>query len=113
MSDQAAQRTTAFAERNRILLAMDVDAAKSFIVEHGGTVPKRPLNWERVLHLARFEVATIPDELRADSRIYLARNGAQSLLTLPHGSPYVRAALDLIFPKRLTDAHIRKIESER
>lgn len=85
-------------ERNRILIDMDVEKAKAFIVAHGGSAPKSVKNWERVLHLARLECVTIDQDLRTDSHIYLAQHGAQSIETLPQNSPYLRAALDLIFP---------------
>jgi len=92
------EREAFMRERDEILVAMDIERAKAFILLHGGTVPKRIPDWERVLHLARFECTNIPSELRQDSQIYLAMTGAQTIATLPQNSPYVRAALDLIFP---------------
>lgn len=97
----------ALAERDAILTAMDIEAAKGFINRHDGFVPKGNIDWERVLHLARFEVTTLPDELLWESRIWLARHGAQSLMMLPPTSPYLRAALDLVFPKDLTDTYLK------
>lgn len=97
----------AIAERDGILIAMDVEAAKAFIAKHGGRVPKSTIDWIRVLHLARLEVTSLSSNLAMESRIWLARNGAQSLTMLPPASPYVRAALNLIFPKDLTDAYVR------
>lgn len=91
----------ALAERNRILEALDVDAAKAFIAQHGGSVPSRKMDWLRVLHLARFEVTNLPPDLVTESQIYLARTGAQSVATLPAASPYLKAAMDLIFPSAL------------
>lgn len=99
----------AIAERDRILTAMDVDAAQAFIAKHGGFVPKQAIDWTRVLHLARFEVTTMPTRLSQDSHIWLAKNGAQSITELSPSSPYLRAALDLIFPKDLTDAQIAEL----
>ena len=98
------------AERNRILSAMDVEAAKAFIVQHGGHVPGGPLDWVKVLHLARFEVTTLPPELITESQIYLARNGAQRIGMFPPGSAYERAALDLLFPKDVFEAYLSKLE---
>jgi hypothetical protein len=97
----------AIAERDQILMVMDVEAAKVFIAKHGGFVPKGHIDWIKVLHLARFEAKSIAPELVSESHIWLARNGAQSLMTMPPSSPYVRAALDLIFPKDLTDAYVK------
>lgn len=106
-TDASDQLTDALAERDRILVAMDVDAAKAFIAKHGGVVPRRSLDWTKVLHLARFETRTMPEDLFWESRIYLAQNGAQSIATLPPTSPYLRAALDLIFPRDLITADMR------
>lgn len=94
----------ALTERDQILTAMDVDAAKAFIANHGGFVPSGVINWVKVLHLARYEVRSLPDELVRESHIWLAVHGAQSVMTLSPTSPYCRAAMDLIFPKDLTDA---------
>lgn len=105
--------TDALAERDRILADLDVDAAKAFIVRHGGVAPKRSMDWLRVLHLARFECRSIPPELVGESRVYLARTGAQLIADLPERSPYLRAALDLVFPKDLTDAMIADLEASR
>lgn len=85
---------------------MDIDAAKAFIAKHGGHVPRRTIDWTKVLHLARVECKALPDEAIRESHIWLARNGAQSVMTLPPTSPYVRAAVDLIFPKDVTDAFL-------
>lgn len=104
--ERSPELTAAIAERDRILKDMDIEAAKAFIVKHGAKIPTRPLDWERVLHMARFEVTTMPDELRTASQIYLARNGAQSVMSLPHGSPYLAAALNLVFPKDLWDSTV-------
>lgn len=108
--ERSAEVTEAINERDRILTDMDIEGAKAYIVKHGAKIPTRPLDWERVLHLARFEVTTMPAELRIASQIYLARNGAQSLMSLPHGSPYATAALNLIFPKDLWDKHVQVAE---
>lgn len=117
MSDHTATEsavTVAIAERNRILQAMDIEAAKTFIAKHGGVVTKRKIDWERVLHLARFECAKgLPEEVWRESQIYLAMHGAQSLMMLPPTSPYVDAAMNLIFPKNLTDDYIREMEGAR
>lgn len=94
----------AIAERDQILAAMDVDAAKMFIVKHGGTVPRGTLDWIKVLHLTRYETRSLPAEMVSDSHIWLARHGAQSISTLPPTSPYVRVVMDLLFPRNLTDA---------
>jgi hypothetical protein len=96
----------ALAERDQILMAMDIDAAKAFIAKHGGYVPRGKIDWTRVLHLARFEVQTMPHEAIWESRMWLAKNGAQSVGTLPETSPYLRAAIDLIFPKDIMDAYL-------
>src|SRR4051812_39157664 len=85
----------ALAERDQILTNMDVDAAKAYIAKHGGFVPKGAIDWTRVLHLARLEVTTLPADVNMDSRIWLARNGAQSVMMLSADSPYLRAAMDL------------------
>ena len=98
----------ALAERNRILIAMDQEAAKAFIVRHGGTAPKH-LDYEIVLHLARWDVETIADDLRQSTRVFLARAGKYGIAQMHPNSPYVRAALDLIFPKTLTDQYIREM----
>lgn len=103
------QISVAIAERNRILIDMDQDAAKAFVVEHGGKAPKR-LDWEIVLHLARCDVETISDDLRQESRIFLARSGYYGITSLPQNSFYARAAMDLIFPHDLTEAFIRQME---
>lgn len=101
----------AIAERDRILMDMDSEAAKSFIAKTGGFVPKsNKINWVRVLHLARFEVRSLPEVYVKESQMWLARNGAQSILMLPPTSPYLRAAMDLIFPKTITDAFIAHME---
>lgn len=101
------QLVAAMDERDQILTAMDVEAAKRFIVKHGGSLPKRSLDWLKVLHIARFEWQGAPKELVTESRIYLARNGAQSMVMLPSGSPYLRAAQDLLFPRNPTEAYVR------
>jgi hypothetical protein len=101
----------AITERDRILADMDIEAAKGYIVKHGGTLPKRPLDWERVLHLARFEVTTMPPDLRTASHVYLIRTGVQPLGISAHAGPYVKAALNLIFPKAMTDAYIRQADA--
>lgn len=106
MTDPATRLTEALRERDRILAAMDVEAAKTFISKHGGFISSRPLDWIKVLHLARLEVTSLPEDLIRESRIFLAQNGAQSIPTLPATSPYLRAAMDLIFPEDLTDAFI-------
>lgn len=95
-------------ERDRILMAMDIPAAKQFIASHGGYVPRGNIDWTRVLHLARFEATSLPEEHRTASHIWLAQNGAQSLMDLPRESPSARAALDLIFPNDLTEEFIRR-----
>ena len=86
-------------ERDEILLSMDVERAKSFIKKHGAPLPSGRINWEQVLHMARFEVTSIPEEDRIDSHIWLAQNVGASLATLPPDSKYVRVVLDLIFPR--------------
>lgn len=96
------------AERNHILRKMDIDGAKHFIAKHGGFVPKSSIDWVRVLHLARYEVRTMPEDMHWESRIWLAQHGAVSLMMLPPRSPYLRAAMDLIFPKDMTDEYIAK-----
>lgn len=105
--------TAALADRDRILADLDVEAAKAFIVRHGGVAPKQPMGWLRVLHLARFECRSIPPELVGESQVYLAWTGAQAIADLPPTSPYLRAALDLLFPKDLTDALIGDLEASR
>jgi hypothetical protein len=104
--DHQTQLSDALAERDDILINMDVDRAKDFVKRHGGTVHHN-LNWERVLHLARYEVKTIPHELHQDSHIYLARNGAQSVMDLNPNSQYARCVLHLIFPFNLTEESIK------
>lgn len=96
----------ALAERNRILESMDQEAAKAFIVKHGGLAPKN-LDYELVLHMARHEVMTISEDLRMDSKIFLARSGHYGFAMEPQNSKYARTALDLIFPKTMTDEAIR------
>jgi hypothetical protein len=103
----------ALRERDDILTRMDSEAAKAYIVTHGGKVPRENLDWEKVLHLARLEVTTLPGEVRSESRVWLARNGAQSIMTLGPDSPYVTAVLDLIFPAALTDAYIAEMEKSQ
>jgi hypothetical protein len=93
-------------ERDQILRRMDVDGAKQFIAKHGGFVPKSSIDWVKVLHLARYEVTTMPEDMQWSSRIWLAQHGAQSLMMLPPHSPYLRAAMDLVFPKDVIDAGI-------
>lgn len=93
-------------ERDAILVSMDVDKAKAFIAEHGGAVPRSIKDWERVLHLARFECVKIDHRLRVDSQIYLATTGAQSVDSLPPNSPYLRAAMDLLFPVDTFEAYM-------
>lgn len=92
------QREAIIAERDAVLLSLDAEQAKTFIRAHGGKVPSGRVNWDQVLHVARFECMSIPAEARTDSHIWLAQNGAQSLATLPPESKCVRAALDLLFP---------------
>ena len=99
----------ALKERDDILLAMDVEKAKAFVVQHGGTAPPH-LDWVRILHLARFEVTSMPDEAKTDSHIWLAAHGAKSISMYPQDSPYVLVTLNLIFPKHLTDAYIKSVE---
>lgn len=98
----------ALIERNRILVEMDQEAAKAFIVQHGGTAPTH-LDYEIVLHLARWDVETIADDLRQSSRVFLARAGKYGIAQMNPKSPYVCAALDLMFPKTLTDKYIREM----
>lgn len=100
--------TAALQERDRILTAMDQEAAKAFIVKHGGSAPKN-LDYELVLHLARHEVTTVPHELHMDSKIFLARSGHYGLAMEAPNSRYARAALDLIFPKTMTDDAVRAL----
>lgn len=99
----------ALAERDRILTDLDIDAAKAFIANHGGFVGSDQLDWLRVLHLARLEVQTMPPDLISDSRVYLTMTGARSIGTLPEASPYLRSAIDLVFPRDLTDAYLTGI----
>jgi hypothetical protein len=97
----------AIAERDRILIALDVDAAKAWIVQYGGKAPKN-VNWPMVLHVARFECESIRashNRLWWESRIWLAKHGAVSIGNDPDKRACV-VALDLIFPKALTDAFI-------
>jgi len=97
----------AIAERDRILTAMDVDSAKAFIAKHGGHVPRqRRFDWERVLHLARFEASSMPEDVWWESRIWLARHLGKSLGGLPERGPYARATVDLLFPRDLTESYI-------
>lgn len=111
--DLTVRIAAAMADRDRILSALDVEDAKRFIVAHGGTIPRRPLDWLQVLHLARFDVMTTTDEDRTDSRIYLARTGGQSIGTLPATSPYLTAAMDLIFPRDLFASSMTELEAPR
>lgn len=97
----------AIAQRDEILKAMDVDRAKGFILATGGTVPKRALDWTVILHLARHEVTTMPEDLHMESKVALARSGKYGIASLSPKSPYLLAAMDLIFPKTLTDADIK------
>lgn len=116
MSDQlpaAAAVALAIEERNQILRDMDIEAAKAFIAKHGGVVTQRKIDWVRVLHLARFECAKgLPDEGWRESQMWLAMNDARSVMMLRPTSPYVEAALNLIFPKQLTDDYIRQMEGK-
>lgn len=98
----------ALAERDSILMTLDVDRAKAFITQHGGTLPGGKIDWLRVLHIARFECRSIPPEYVTDSQIYLARHGAQSIRTLAPGSTYTKAALALLFPPDTVEAQMRK-----
>jgi len=102
----------AIAERDRILINLDADGAKAFIRLHGGTVPRGKISWLRVLHLARFEARSLPAEVQRESHIWLARNGAQSVMTLPPDDPYLLATMDLLFPRRITEAVIKEMERE-
>jgi len=102
----------AIQERDEILLAMDVARAKGFITAHGGKVPARSLDWVKVLHLARYEVTSLPEPERRASRLWLAMHGAQEVRSLPLTSPYLLAALDLIFPRDLIDTVMAEREGE-
>lgn len=102
---------SALAERDRILIALDQSAAKEFIVKHGGKAPEN-LNYELVLHMARHEVTLMPENLHMDSKIYLARSGHYGLAMEPPKSQYARAALDLIFPRVMTDQFIEQHADE-
>lgn len=101
----------ALAERDEILRTVNIEGAKAFIVKHGAKLP-RVADWERVIHIARLEVTSLPQGLRDESLVYLARTGARSLsrgTRLSPKSPYAIAAMNLIFPKTLTDALVRQI----
>jgi hypothetical protein len=100
-------------ERNRILIDMDVEAAKAFIRDTGGTVPKRALDWKRVLHLARLEVQDIDQSFIDVSRVYLAMTGAQSIMMLPRGSVYFRCAMSLLLPDPWVDEMLESYEGAR
>lgn len=93
-------------ERNRIVAAFDIEAAKAWVIKHGGKVHAQA-NWERVLHIARMEINTLPERMRSDSHIWLARNGAIGLSTAPNHRDCLQA-LDLIFPKTMTDELIAR-----
>jgi hypothetical protein len=90
-------RQDAIAERDRILMTLDQTAAKAFVKAHGAKLPPGPLNWERVLHLARLECVNLDPKAISDSRIWLARNGATSIATGDE-SREADVALNLIFP---------------
>lgn len=93
-------------ERDQILMDLDQDAAKAFVIKHGGKAPST-IDWEIVLHLARWEVETIPAEEKQETRIFLARSGKYGIASLPQNSVYARVTLDLIFPKDIiSDAYI-------
>ena len=94
-------------ERNAILTAMDIDAAKAWITKHGANAPKN-VNWVMVLHIARLETVSLPEKLHWESRIWLARNGAVSLSTTPNKRECL-VALNLIFPKDLFEEELRSI----
>lgn len=89
----------AVAERDHILATMDVEAAKRFMVEHGGIVPKGAINWVYVLHLARWEVASLPEPLRIESCIWLFGSTGRSLAMLSPRNRHRRVAMDLVSPK--------------
>lgn len=92
--------TEILAERDRVLAALDTIEAREFIRKTGGKVPGGNLDWFKILHLARLECFgdAITDEMRTDSRIYLAMHGAESIGTLSHRSPYLSAAMEILFP---------------
>jgi hypothetical protein len=112
--DLKAQIASTIAERDRILLAMDEAAARAFVAKHGGRAPQN-VNWTMVLHVARFECETIRRDhgtLWWDSRIWLAKNGAVSLGTTPERRECL-VALDLVFPKSLTERYMAAMKGHR
>lgn len=108
----ATRLTEAIQERDRILVDMDVEAAKAFIAAHGGRVTKRKIDWVQVLHMVRIEVLTLPEAMRHESRVWLAQRGARSILTLPGNSPYVLMAMELAFPRDVTEAFATGVMAE-
>jgi len=108
MNDLILRIAKAIAERNAILMVMDVDAAQRWIVAHGASAPKN-VNWEMVLHIARLETVSLPEECRWESRSWLARNGAVSLSTTPQKRECL-VALNLIFPKDLFEEELLTLE---
>ncbi len=107
------EMTRGIEERNRILIDMDVEAAKTFIRDTGGKVPNRPLDWKRVLHLARLEVQDIDQSFIDVSRVYLAMTGAQSIMMLPLGSVYFRCAMSLLLPESWVKEMLESYEAIR
>lgn len=96
-------------KRDDILKRMDVQGAKEFLREHGGFVAPDRMDWVRILHLARLECVVIDHEFREESHIYLARTGAQRVSMLPSGSPYLKSAMDLLFPPLMFFREMDKI----
>lgn len=110
MSDLDERLAAAIAERDEVIASMDAERARDFVAKHGGR--RYHLNWGTVLHLARWEIKTVPDHLRRESRLYLARDGKYGILQMNQRSNYAKAALDLLFPRDVTNEVEREALSQ-
>lgn len=107
MTDFDERLKAAIAERDEVIASMDAEQARRFVAKHGGG--RYHLNWGVVLHLARWEIETVPWELREESRIFLAREGKYGVTQMNPRSHYAKAALDLLFPKDVMGEVERKV----
>jgi hypothetical protein len=106
--------TEALKERDQILIDLDIDAAKAFILKHGGRITNQQesLNWLRIIHMARLECLSVPQYFRDASRMWLATRYPQRIGDLSLNSPYASVTLDLIFPRTMTDDYIEETKGK-
>lgn len=103
--------TATIAERDRVLTALDVPGVQAFIRAHGGHVTERPVSWTAILHMARVEATSLPDELRTESRVWLAIHRQPEVHVAPPG-PALSMALDILFPPDLFAQTLRDMIRE-